>query len=285
MGNIKKFRSQPARQVAGAARAQDAFSPFYLPGLSLWLDAADRATLFDADTAGNLQLTDAAAVGRWEDKSGNARHFIQATAGDRPTLGASGANLVNGLQSVVFNAALENGAGSAWMSSGAAAASLFLPLGAGAAGDWCLFIAHQRANQLAQRTLFNDAAGNLLVRNHPSNGLKTQLLAAGGNITEAPDTLATDTSYIHCTRRIAGTGLRIAINGGAETATAWTGNHATSGALCLPGTQANFKQKIRCCEVIALTGADGGNPSAAARNAVGRYLAAKWGAAWTNQVV
>lgn len=282
---MKKFRAQPARQTVGRLHAA-AFSPYFLPGLSLWLDAADRTTLYDADTAGNLQLTDAAAVGRWEDKSGNARHFIQATAGDRPTLGASGANLVNGLQSVVFNAALENGAGSAWLSSGALAASAFLPLGAGAAGDWTIFVAHQRigpSSALVNRKLWSDAGGNAQVWN-TSPASRTQLLI-NANAVNAPDTLALDTSYIHCTRRIAGTGLRIAINGGAETATAWTGNHATSGALCLPGTQAHFKQKIRYCEVIALTGADGGNPSAAARNAVGRYLAAKWGAVWTNQVV
>jgi len=49
----------------------------------LWLDGADRSTMFDATTGGGL-VADNAGVARWQDKSGNAHHATQATANDRP---------------------------------------------------------------------------------------------------------------------------------------------------------------------------------------------------------
>jgi hypothetical protein len=53
-------------------------------GLQLWLDASDASTLYDATTGGSLVAADG-GVARWEDKSGNARHMTQGTAGSRPT--------------------------------------------------------------------------------------------------------------------------------------------------------------------------------------------------------
>ena len=58
--------------------------PTSVSGLQLWLDASDASTLFDATTGGSLVAADG-AVARWEDKSGNARHMTQGTAGSRPT--------------------------------------------------------------------------------------------------------------------------------------------------------------------------------------------------------
>jgi len=52
-------------------------------GLQLWLDASDASTLYDATSGGSLVAADG-GVARWEDKSGNARHATQGTAGDRP---------------------------------------------------------------------------------------------------------------------------------------------------------------------------------------------------------
>jgi hypothetical protein len=49
---------------------------------SLWLDASDAATLFDAVSGGSLVAADG-AVARWQDKSGNARHVTQAASGSR----------------------------------------------------------------------------------------------------------------------------------------------------------------------------------------------------------
>jgi hypothetical protein len=44
---------------------------------ALWLDASDDATLFDAASGGSLP-SDGNDVARWEDKSGNNRHFTQS---------------------------------------------------------------------------------------------------------------------------------------------------------------------------------------------------------------
>lgn len=52
-----------------------AFSPVALPGLVLWLDAGDAASL-TLDGSNN--------VSQWNDKSGNARHAVQATVLNRP---------------------------------------------------------------------------------------------------------------------------------------------------------------------------------------------------------
>jgi hypothetical protein len=57
----------------------------WYPGListALWLDAADAPTV----------TTVGGAVSQWNDKSGNARHATQGTAGNRPLLAAAGLN-------------------------------------------------------------------------------------------------------------------------------------------------------------------------------------------------
>ncbi len=50
------------------------FTPDALPGLELWLDAADPATI--ALSGGNAT--------QWNDKSGNGRHMTQGTGAAQP---------------------------------------------------------------------------------------------------------------------------------------------------------------------------------------------------------
>lgn len=64
--------------------------PKTISGLALWLDATTG--LYDATTGGSAVSSNGAAVARWEDQSGNSRHFTQATANNQPTLVASGLN-------------------------------------------------------------------------------------------------------------------------------------------------------------------------------------------------
>lgn len=54
-------------------------------GAALWLDGSRLDTLYTTDTGSTNVSTNAGAIGRWEDLSGNARHAKQATAGSRPT--------------------------------------------------------------------------------------------------------------------------------------------------------------------------------------------------------
>lgn len=64
---------------------------------NLWLDGADMSSLFQ-DSAGTTPVTAAAdPVGKWNDKSGAARHVIQATGSARPAFRVtSGKNGVQG---------------------------------------------------------------------------------------------------------------------------------------------------------------------------------------------
>lgn len=75
------------------------FSPRHLTGLSLWLDAADTNSAYDATSGGSL-VTAGNGVARWQDKSGNGRHATQGTANNRPTLNT---NKQNGLPCLTFD--------------------------------------------------------------------------------------------------------------------------------------------------------------------------------------
>jgi len=65
------------------ASTQTWFTPSSITGLQLWLDASDAMTTFDATSGGSTISADV-AVARWEDKSGNSRHFTQSTSSNRP---------------------------------------------------------------------------------------------------------------------------------------------------------------------------------------------------------
>lgn len=65
---------------------------------SLWLDGSDATTFYDAVSGGSNVVADG-TIARWEDKSGNARHFTQSSSGIRPIYKAA---FVNGLSAVNF---------------------------------------------------------------------------------------------------------------------------------------------------------------------------------------
>lgn len=75
--------------------AAAAFSPSDIAGLKLWLK--DTGTFQTVD--GTPATADGDPVGEWEDQSGTANHYTQATAGLRPVL-KTGANGINSLSVV-----------------------------------------------------------------------------------------------------------------------------------------------------------------------------------------
>jgi hypothetical protein len=77
-------------QGAGSA----AFTPTSITGLALWLDASDLTTLWQDSGRTTPVAANSDPVGAWDDKSGNARHFTQATSSKRVSYLT---NLVNGL--------------------------------------------------------------------------------------------------------------------------------------------------------------------------------------------
>lgn len=88
--------------VVNALKSTWKFPTLPVSGAALWLDGSRWDTLFTTDTGSTNVTTNAGAIGRWEDLSGNARHATQATAGSRPTW-ASPANGQNGLATISFN--------------------------------------------------------------------------------------------------------------------------------------------------------------------------------------
>lgn len=72
-------------------RKKGGFSPADLPGLALWLDASDLSTITHSS----------GAVSQWDDKSGNARHVVQATGSLQPVTGTRTINGVNALDFAV----------------------------------------------------------------------------------------------------------------------------------------------------------------------------------------
>lgn len=71
------------------------FNPSKIANLVGWWDASDWDTLFDATAGGNFVRANGSAVKRLEDKSGNGRHFIEATSA--PTLSIGEKNSRNSL--------------------------------------------------------------------------------------------------------------------------------------------------------------------------------------------
>lgn len=67
-----------------------AFNPLTLSPV-VWFDGADENTMFDSTSGGSI-VAPGAAIARWEDKSGNARHATQSTVINRPIRTASGQN-------------------------------------------------------------------------------------------------------------------------------------------------------------------------------------------------
>lgn len=71
-------------------RANSVWSPKQVPNLAAWYEGQYGA--YDANVGGSL-AADGVAVGRWEDRSNNAKHVIQATAANRPVYET---NILNG---------------------------------------------------------------------------------------------------------------------------------------------------------------------------------------------
>lgn len=91
----------PLGYVTPVAALMGGFTPLALPGLALWLDASDAATLFIDDGLLNPVSNNLDPVGGWADKSGNGRHFTQATIGNKPLYRTN--RSPNGLPAVNFN--------------------------------------------------------------------------------------------------------------------------------------------------------------------------------------
>jgi hypothetical protein len=86
------------------------FDPKTIPALTLWLDAADTATLFDSTVGGSNVTTQDALVTRWKDKSGNNFDMIQSVENSKPILKTAFINGKNCIKTDGINDFMSSGA-------------------------------------------------------------------------------------------------------------------------------------------------------------------------------
>lgn len=228
------------------------FAPSDLAGLQLWHDATDAASV--TLNAGNVAQID--------DKSGNARHFAQATASQQPAY-VSGQYIQ-----------LENGlvAGKDFLTSGVNASTIL------STADNTIFVVLQAdAGQLANG-LGYVRIGSFSGLQSNGTGLLVRLWNGTVGQSDRALALAEGTKYIVTVRR-AGAVLAASANGGVEV------SGATAGALTalaapwdIPspdsGPKAAYRFYEQLCYNVAL--------SVAEVNQVGQYLATKHSLTWTD---
>ena len=229
------------------------FSPDSLAGLQLWRDATD---------AGSITLN-AGNVAQINDKSGNARHFSQATASQQPAY-------VSG-QYIQFAA---GGAGSNLLSGGIAASAvmsttdntLFIVLRADVGG-------FSSGTRFIGDGTFNGITGN-------GSGVLCRLWTGATGTSDRNLTLSEETKYIITIRRYGGGAtLAASANGGTETsAAAGVALSSLAQNWNLPCNDSALRAAYRFYEDICYNVA----LSVAEVNQVGQYLATKHSLTWTD---
>jgi len=230
--------------------------------MTLWLDGQDRATLLDGS---DDPVNDGGQVAAWADKSGAGHDFTQATPGDRPLWNADGyVNFPGGMSSTV-----QLNSGITWsnfISANDSTLFLVVTVNAGASGN---------------SQILGDNAGNFFLR---WTGTVLQLrLGDTVDGTRYVDSTSgqTDQRYIIACRRSTAPALFCSLNGGAENTTAASGTLAaalSTGNMYLPEGSGASRTKTACnIHELLIFNQDIG---ATDRDAIGRYLQAKWEIPW-----
>jgi len=242
--------------------------PTSVPGLQLWLDAADASTLYDATTGGSLVAADG-GVARWEDKSGNARHATQSTSANRPArktaiVNSKDALLLDGTNdglSVNALATVFNGSNKTFSVFGVAQANT-------TSGTRDFFSAAKaNNNQQNVRCMWNNGSQKAALNREPPSGGSTKSVVGGTN-------LGTSTRLLRWT--FDGTDGRIFVNGSSDA----TAVNLTQSSLDLDTAAVGFLPRLSptvffsgyICEVCVFNAI----LSDAERQTVEDYLIDKW---------
>jgi hypothetical protein len=238
-----------------------AFSPLDVANMTLWLDATTG--LFDATTGGSAVTADASAVARWEDQSGNARHFTQSTSNDRPTLRTSVLNSKNIMRFDGSNDKLVGPNLSEFIT--ASSYSMFV---VGKATS----IATNSVNSYTNAALYGDTGGFASIY-FRSTGLVGAYNWDGADKT-ATRSYTANTDAVFYSELSAGS-IRCRLNGGTASATASGNTQGLATALQIGRQYNNNSYCLNgdIAEVIFFNAA----LSATDREKVEGYLAHKWG--------
>jgi hypothetical protein len=232
------------------------------PQLSLWLDAADSSTLFDAVSGGSAVAADG-AVARWEDKSGNLFHVTQSVANSRPLRRTA---QFNGKDALDFDGNDDFLLGA--ILGGAVANRHSYSAFAVANADT---VGTNSANSFENEAIWGESGGSaaLFLRSNNTVGAYN----FDGSDDKATESYTAGALALFYSELSAGN-IRIRVNGGNETAVASGVTFPTS-AINI-GRQFNNNNYCfdgRICEIIFFRRA----LNTAQRQAIEGYLAHKWG--------
>jgi hypothetical protein len=264
-----------ASVAGGAASAEDPWTPADI-STALWLDASDSSTI---TTAG-------AAVSAWNDKSGNARHFEQATGSLQP---AHTTAALNGLAVVDFNLdyLTSSAATSTWtFLHDSTGSSVFMVVKAGTGSNpndlygiagtnqlsstqigWALLYddrSSQSRNDAALAWVGNGSAGNPTISNTTNDVWTANAYQVVGVVSDPGNGTAASRSFVYMNG-----GTALANNAAGQTRSTSTASHnltigAVGAVVPLIGGIAEF---------IIVSGI----ASADTRQRIEGYLAHKWG--------
>jgi hypothetical protein len=102
----------------------DAWTPWNVSGLQLWLDFSDFSTLYDSTSGGSLVVGES-AVARINDKSSNGRNFTQPTSGSRPLRKTA---QQNGRDALLFDGSDDSLVGGDYLGGNTGSISVFVVL-------------------------------------------------------------------------------------------------------------------------------------------------------------
>jgi hypothetical protein len=257
-----------AYSTASSAVTPVAFSPSFISGLQLWLDASDASTLYNATSGGSLVAADG-GVARWEDKSGNGRHATQATSGSRPLRRAAG---VNGLGALEFDGTND------WLSTSASVFSALTSL------SWFAVVKNDDSGA-NNRAVFGDRVngddgGLFFTKIGTSNILYSRGSANAStrvDVSEAVSFPTTTTMASMVTTSSSGTARRNGAPAGTNTTTtasvAYRNATAIGNSLDEDGQPSILWWDGLVCELVFYNAA----LSDAHRSTVESYLMTKWG--------
>ena len=234
--------------------------------MTLWLDGKDRATLLDGS---DIPVNNGGKVATWTDKSGAGHDFTQATDGDRPHWYADGyVNFPGSPSTVQLNAGIT---WSNFISVNDSTIFLVVTVNAGASGN---------------SQILGDNNGSFFVRwtgpiGAQSDAFQIRLTDGAGTTNVVSATPRDGTPYLLLLTRTTAPALEISLNGGepnGASAAGTLGVGLSTHNMYLPEGSGLGRTKTACnIHEILIFNQDIG---AADRDAIGRYLQAKWQIPW-----
>lgn len=195
--------------VVNALKSTWKFPTLPVSGAALWLDGSRWDTLFTTDTGSTNVTTNAGAIGRWEDLSGNTRHAKQATAGSRPTW-ASPANGRIGLGAVAFN-------GSQWIDLPDNNAFNF------GTGDFTVEGWIKPNSYSGNSVIIGCGSNGLVIYFNSSGNIIGGFYGTGDSITSA--TTISTSAWSHFAFSKSGSTMRLFLNGTQSQSATWSSNY------------------------------------------------------------